>query len=394
VATHRIAFVIFPGFQSLDLTGPFEVFAGANSLLASPAYELLVVAAQAGPVRSESGLAAVADHALVDIDPTSVDTVIAVGGLGTRQARHDTLLTDWIGAAAKSEATAEASPSGPVQAADAKPANQATSVSSPTTHAQLGTAARSSRSTDAAQPAGAAWAAAEPLTGTNRSVRVASVCTGTFLLAAAGLLDGLRVTTHWARAEQLAADYPAVIVDADPIFIRSGNVWTSAGVTAGIDLALAMVEEDHGATIAQTVARWLVMFLRRPGGQSQFAAPVWSPSAPLGPIRLAQDHVQADPSADLSVPKLAQVASMSERHFLRVFAREVGCTPADYVERVRLDTARRLLEQRGDGVETIARSAGFGTAETMRRVFIRRLGVSPTDYRRRFTTATTERHSA
>jgi transcriptional regulator GlxA family with amidase domain len=155
-----------------------------------------------------------------------------------------------------------------------------------------------------------------------------------------------------------------------------------------------MVEEDHGPAIAQTVARWLVMFLRRPGGQSQFAAPVWSASAPLGPIRVAQDHVQADPSADLSIPKLAQVASMSQRHFLRVFAREVGCTPADYVERVRLDTARRLLEQRGDGVETIARSAGFGTAETMRRVFIRRIGVSPTDYRRRFATATTERHSA
>jgi transcriptional regulator GlxA family with amidase domain len=368
VAAHRIAFVIFPGFQSLDLTGPFEVFAGANSLIPSPAYELLIVAAQAGAVRSESGLAAVADHAIADVDPASVDTVIAVGGLGTRQARHDTVLTDWIAAAAgRAGKTGDAHPSGSLRAAP---------TTDPVTRAEH------------------SQAATEFVARTNSATRIASVCTGTFLLAEAGLLDGLRVTTHWARAEQFAADYPAVVVDADPIFIRSGNVWTSAGVTAGIDLALAMVEKDHGSAIAQTVARWLVMFLRRPGGQSQFAAPVWSPSAPLGPIRVAQNHVQADPSADLSIPKLAQVASMSERHFLRVFAREVGCTPAEYVERVRLDTARRLLEQRGDGVETISRSAGFGTAETMRRVFIRRIGVSPTDYRRRFTTATTERNSA
>ncbi len=155
-----------------------------------------------------------------------------------------------------------------------------------------------------------------------------------------------------------------------------------------------MVEADHGAAVASTVARWLVMFLRRPGSQSQFAAPVWTAPVAPGPIRMTQDKIHSDPSADLSVPALAAAASMSERNFLRVFSRDLGCSPSVYVERVRVDTARRLLEQRDDGVEVIARAAGFGTAETMRRVFIRRIGVSPTDYRHRFTTATTDRTSA
>lgn len=324
---HRIALVIYPGFQSLDLTGPFEVFAGVNQLLAAQAYELTVVAAQAGPVRSESGLALVADSAIAEVSPDEVDTLVVVGGRGVMEARHDAELTTWI------------------------------QSMGPTT-------------------------------------RMASICSGTFVLAEAGVIDGQTVTTHWARARQLADEYPTLTVDPDPVFIRNGRIWTSAGVTAGIDLALAMVEADHGAAIAQTVARWLVMFLRRPGSQSQFAAPVWSPPVAPGPIRVAQDKIQSDPSADLSVPTLAAAASMSERHFLRIFSRDVGCSPSAYVERIRVDTARRLLEERDDGVEVIARAAGFGTAETMRRIFVRRVGVSPTDYRHRFTMATTDRTPA
>jgi transcriptional regulator GlxA family with amidase domain len=216
--------------------------------------------------------------------------------------------------------------------------------------------------------------------------RVCSVCSGTFVLAATGRLDGHTVTTHWARAEKLAADHPAVTVDAEPIHLHSGRFWTSAGVTAGIDLALALVEEDHGAEAAQTIARWLVMFLRRPGGQSQFAAPVWSGAAEAEPVRQAQDAVHADPGGDHTVEAMARRVGTSARHLTRLFRSETGSTPARYVEQIRIDAARRVLETTTSGVATVARSCGFGTAETMRRAFLRHVGVSPTDYRSRFHT--------
>ena len=218
-----------------------------------------------------------------------------------------------------------------------------------------------------------------------RSRRTVCVCSGTFLAAAAGLTAGRRVTTHWARAEQLAAHHPDTVVDADPIFIRDGDLWTSAGVTAGIDLALALVEDDHGAEVAQVVARWLVVFLRRPGGQSQFAAPVWTEPVERAPVRAAQDLIHADPGAALSVPDLARCAGLSERHFTRLFLAEVGVGPARYVERIRVDAARRLLESERAGVAAIAARCGFGTPETMRRAFVRQLGVPPDHYRRHFT---------
>jgi transcriptional regulator GlxA family with amidase domain len=214
--------------------------------------------------------------------------------------------------------------------------------------------------------------------------RLASVCSGAFLLAARGVLDGLPATTHWARAGRLAADYPAIDVRPDPIFIRSGKVWTSAGVTAGMDLALAMVEDDHGSDIAQTVARWLVMYVRRPGGQSQFATPVWSPPAPRPAVRAAQDLIHSQPEADHRIPVLARRVGMSARHFSREFTRQVGVAPGHYVEQVRLETARRLLESEPGTVSVAARRAGFGSAETMRQAFVRRLGIPPDDYRRRF----------
>jgi transcriptional regulator GlxA family with amidase domain len=215
--------------------------------------------------------------------------------------------------------------------------------------------------------------------------RIVTVCTGAFLAAEAGLLDGRRVTTHWAFAGRLAREFPAVEVDPDPIFVRSSDtVWTAAGVTAGIDLALSLVEDDHGTEVAQTVARWLVLYLRRPGGQTQFAAPVWMPRAKRTSIREVQEAIEAEPGGSHSIGELARRATMSPRHFTRVFTDEVGEAPGHYVERIRTEAARRQLEETDDTVVAIAARCGFGTAETMRRNFIRRIGVSPDQYRKAF----------
>jgi transcriptional regulator GlxA family with amidase domain len=281
-------------------------------------YRVEVVAAEAGVVRSESGLGAVADLGIADVAPASVDTLVVAGGFGIDQARRDERLVAWVRAVG------------------------------------------------------------------GRARRVTSVCSGAALLAEAGLLDGRRAATHWSRAERLAAEYPAVTVDPDAIVVEDGRVWTSAGVTTGIDLALAVVTADLGIEAAREVARWLVVFLHRPGGQGQFAAPAWSPPSEREPVRAVQDVIHGQPGADLSLPALARHAGLSERHLLRVFRREVGATPARYVESVRVDAARRLLEQTTSGVEHVARASGFGTAETMRRAFLRHLGVAPSDYRTRF----------
>jgi transcriptional regulator GlxA family with amidase domain len=223
--------------------------------------------------------------------------------------------------------------------------------------------------------------------GAQNARRTTSVCNGAFLLAQAGLLDGRRATTHWAACGELARRYPRIDVDPDPIFVRDthgGDVWTSAGVTAGIDLALALVEEDAGAEAALDVARWLVLFLQRPGGQAQFSAGLARPPADRAPLRDLQAWLPGNLDADLSVEALAQRAFMSPRNFARAFRREVGVTPAAYVAELRLERARLELESGGLAVEEIARRCGFGTVETMRRAFRRRLSVSPGEYRRRF----------
>ncbi len=322
-ATRRvrpIVFVVCAGFQSLDLTGPFEVFAGANTASGHDAYRASVVSIDGGLVISESGLT-------VDTEPIgSVDdihTLVIPGGNGTRAAVDDPRLIDAIADLAA------------------------------------------------------------------RAERVLTVCTGAFLVAAAGLADGRRVTTHWHRAADLRRRFPAVQVDPEPIFIRDGALWSSAGVTAGIDLALAVVEDDLGGEVAQTIARHLVMFLRRPGGQTQFATPVWSERADSAPIRSAQHDIDANPGADHRLDLLARRAGMSTRHFARCFASETGMSPGKYVAHVRVEAARRALEATEATVEAVAGQCGFGTAETMRRSFHRHLGVSPDDYRRRFRTTPT-----
>jgi transcriptional regulator GlxA family with amidase domain len=212
------------------------------------------------------------------------------------------------------------------------------------------------------------------------------VCTGAFLLARVGILEGRKATTHWTACGALARTYPTIDVDPDPIFIRDGNVYTSAGVTAGIDLALALVEEDLGADTALEVARSLVLFIRRPGGQAQFSRGLAHQRASRPGIRQLQSWILDNLDHDLSVAALAERAFMSQRNFARVFTAEVGVTPAAYVEGVRLERARVLLETTDRQLEEIAQRCGFGTVETLRRAFGRRLHVSPSDYRQRFAT--------
>ena len=312
-----VLIVLFDRVQSLDVTGPLEVFAGARDHQGERAYRVRTASLGGAQVRTTSGLAIVPDGDLRDegqADPP--DLLIVPGGAGARCGDPD--LVGWIRA-----------------------------------HAP-------------------------------RAGRVASVCSGAFLLAEAGLLDGRRATTHWSQCGALRDQYPAVEVDPDPIFVKDGNVATSAGVTAGIDLALALVEDDLGRDMALAIARHLVVFLRRPGNQAQFSAQLSAQVADRAPLRDVQQWIAEHPSGDLSVEALAERASLSPRHFARAFAAEVGMPPGRYVERSRLEAARRHLEDTAAGIAQTARACGYRTPEAMRRAFIEALGVSPAEYRRRF----------
>ncbi len=219
----------------------------------------------------------------------------------------------------------------------------------------------------------------------SRTRRLASICTGSFILAQAGLLDGRRATTHWRHARLLARAFPDVTVEPDAIFVRDGDVFTSAGVSSGIDLALALVEDDYGAALVRDVARSLVVYLKRAGGQSQFSVLVEADPPPQSALRAVTDAIAADPAGDHSVKSLAAHGALSTRQLTRLFHSELGTTPAKYVEMVRIDAARAALEA-GRSVAETARLTGFGSAETFRRVFVTHLGVSPKAYRDRFRT--------
>ncbi|MFD9931881.1 GlxA family transcriptional regulator [Streptomyces massasporeus] len=318
MAPRTVLAVLFDGLQSLDVTGPLEVFAGADRI--SPgAYRIRTASLDGAPVRTTSGLTLVPDESLTGAsDP---DILLVPGGPGS--LRPDPRLVDWV--------------------RDRGP----------------------------------------------RAARLVSVCTGAAVLAGAGLLDGRRATTHWAYCERIAREHPAVEIDPDPVYVRDGHISTSAGVTAGIDLALALVEEDLGRDAALTIARHLVVFLRRPGNQAQFSAQLAAQTARREPLRDVQRWITDHPDADLSVDTLADRARLSPRHFARAFRAETGMTPGRYVDRVRLEHARRLLEDTAGGVEEIARTSGYGTPEAMRRAFVRTLGTPPAEYRRRFRPATT-----
>ena len=217
-----------------------------------------------------------------------------------------------------------------------------------------------------------------------RARRTVSICTGAYLLAAAGLLDDRRATTHWEYCDALATTYTNVRVEPDPVFIRDGDVWTSAGITAGIDLTLALVEDDLGPDVALAVARQLVVFLKRPGGQSQFSGALSAQQAARPELRELQAWIAGHLDEDLSVSTLADRAIMSERSFARAFRREVGQTPGAYVEALRIEHARALLESGAPSLHAVAQSAGFASAEVLRRAFHRHIGIPPADYRERF----------
>ncbi|GAB4586757.1 GlxA family transcriptional regulator [Nocardia sp. IFM 10818] len=217
------------------------------------------------------------------------------------------------------------------------------------------------------------------------ATRMTSVCTGAFALAATGLLDGRRATTHWRHTATLARAYPRITVEPDSIYVRDGSVLTSAGVSAGIDLTLALVEADAGADLAREVARDLVVFLQRPGGQSQFSAASRLPRPPHDPLRSLLDEVVADPAADHSLSAMASRSALSVRHLTRLFREHLGTTPAAFVESVRVEAAQTLLES-GESVTRAARRSGLGSDESLRRAFLRHLGITPSAYRARFRT--------
>jgi transcriptional regulator GlxA family with amidase domain len=220
--------------------------------------------------------------------------------------------------------------------------------------------------------------------------RYGSTCTGAFLLGHVGLLSGRRVTTHWQYAERLASEFPDIQVEPDRIFVRDGPVFSSAGVTAAIDLAFSLIEEDHGRALALWAARRLVVFLKRPGGQSQFSAALTAQTAATGPIDKVRLHILENPRADLGLSALAEVAGVSPRHLSRLFHGELRMSLAAYVELTRLDIARGLLEDSASPIKTIAYAAGFRSTATLRRALLRRIGVTPLEYRRRFQSTNAE----
>jgi transcriptional regulator GlxA family with amidase domain len=217
--------------------------------------------------------------------------------------------------------------------------------------------------------------------------RIGSICAGAFILARAGILDGRRATSHWMVCDRLAKLYPAVKVESDPIFVRDGNVYTSAGISTGMDLSLAMVEEDFGRDIAVGVARRLVLYLKRPGNQSQFSNILMHQTVDYEPIRDIQDWIVEHLDEELTVELLAERSLMSPRNFARVFLRETGITPAKYIEKLRLETARRRLEETRLTIDEISSECGVGNADTLRRLFLRHMRTTPSDYRKSFSTA-------
>ncbi|MDP9902552.1 GlxA family transcriptional regulator [Variovorax ginsengisoli] len=323
-----VACLLYPAMMSLDAVGPLQVFASANAERTGhglpPAYTLHLLADTAGAVPTSAGFSLRADAARDSVDPATLDTVLVPGGDGVDVQRDNAALLSWLRAAAP------------------------------------------------------------------QVRRLGSVCSGALILAAAGLLDGRRATTHWSRLDTLRQAHPAVQVEADCLHTYDaahaldGHVFTSAGVTAGIDLALALVEADLGRPIALAVARRLVMFMRRPGGQAQFS-PLLAPETLHAP-RLAQllEWIPTQLGGDLSLPALAAQACMPTRTLSRVFLRELGMTPARYVERVRVEAASTLLAQAQASISTVARLCGFTHPENLRRSFHKHRAVSPQAYAERF----------
>jgi transcriptional regulator GlxA family with amidase domain len=323
--SRTIALLSFDGVAALDITGPYEVFSMPSYLAqdkAVPPYRITLLADQAGPVRSASGLSLIADAAWRDFHD-KVDTLLVCGGPDMTILQRNHKLLAWL------------------------------------------------------------------RTMAHRTRRIGSICTGAFLLAEAGLLNNRRATTHWSEIGRLAQAYQSITVEPDAIYVKDGHVYTSAGITAGMDLALALVEEDLGRDVALAVARMLVLFLKRPGGQSQFSTQLQAQA--VEGHRLADlliwltDHHHTA----LTVEDMASRAGMSPRTFARVFVSETGDTPAFYLEKLRLEHAVRLLETTNTSLDIAAQECGFTGHEQLRRAFQRHKGVTPQDYQKRFQTTKT-----
>ena len=323
-APHRILLLAFPNGQLLDIAGPLQMFAGANDELSRQMYEIEIAAPQAGPFSTSSGVRLVADTSFAQITNEQLGRIHTLITVGGMPGMRQEL--------ARGDVT--------------------------------GIVARA----------------------IGRVPRIASVCSGTFFLAAAGVLDGRKAATHWSEVEALKRFRPAVLVDADAIHIEDGGIWTSAGVTAGMDLALAMIEADLGRKAALAVARRHVVFRIRPGGQSQFSAELVAQSADNGRLQKLAEKIIAHPRADWRADVLAAEAGVSRRSLSRLFRAGLNVSPADFVERVRTDLARRRLLETSDNVETIAVACGFGSLRRMDRAFARSVSASPTEFRSRFKT--------
>jgi transcriptional regulator GlxA family with amidase domain len=340
----RIGILIYPGADILDIAGPSEVFSFANLMLLlqgvtkEPAYIIDILAEQAGVVTTLMGLQIIATHAYKEVD-YELDTLFIAGGFV---------------------------PAGLFPGIE---------VGDPSIF----------KNPDLIE-----WIR----TMSTQVRRMASVCTGAFALAESGILNGRKATTHWDFCQRLILDYPEVAVEPNQIFIQDGHIFTSGGITSGIDLALAMLEEDWGHDIALAVARYIVVFLKRPGGQSQFSNYLTTEAASRPDLRDLQTWIMAHPTEDLRVEVLASRMCMSPRNFARLFLAETGLTPAKYVEMARIDVARHYLETSELSIEAIAEKSGFYDTERMRRSFIRQLGVNPKNYRNRFTRYYSPTHEA
>ncbi|MFJ1800012.1 MULTISPECIES: GlxA family transcriptional regulator [unclassified Streptomyces] len=323
-----VVIVLFEGVDLLDVTGPPEVFSLARREADdADGYEVVLAAESMDPVTTGAGVRVLPDLTFREAAGRGIDTLIVPGSVEVDSERRVHALVD------------------PVVVERVK-----------------------------------------ELAG--RSRRVASVCVGAHLLAAAGLLDGRRATTHWSTARQLAESHPEIEVDADPIFIREGDIWTGAGISACLDLSLALVADDLGEAVALRVARQLVMYLKRPSGQSQFSVPLEQISATRR-IEDLRHHILRNLGSRLTVVDLAAYAHVSDRHLTRIFRTELNTTPYAYIESVRVEKARNELESSDATLERIASVCGFGTVDTLVRAFRRRLNATPTEYRRRFRTSRT-----
>ncbi|MCW8884399.1 MAG: GlxA family transcriptional regulator [Motiliproteus sp.] len=315
--------------QLLDVCGPLQVFASANSVLNQSAYDVAICAEAGGAIATNSGITVNAPLAIGDID--GCDTLLVAGGSGVFEQLENTAVIDWV----KSSA--------------------------------------------------------------DNTNRLGSVCTGAFILAACGLLDGRRAVTHWRHHQQLQLRFPAVKVEADALYLHDSGIYTSAGVTAGIDLALSLVAEDHGHAVAAAVAKDLVVFMHRPGGQSQFSnhlAYQTDPARLNDAVSRTLDHIQHYPDTNLDIDALAEVACLSPRHLTRLFRQQLGQTPISYVEEYRLSIAQEHLEHTRLSLEQIAEKSGFSSAEQLRRVMKRRRGLTPAEYRQRFADPVYRKQSA